>query len=156
MPANPRKAQELHQRLINFGARITRVAKLLPRTDEGRYLSQQLMRSGLSAAANYAEARAAESRADFIHKLRIVLKELNESKSWLEQIVANGLFSHDKMATLISPPPLRRRRVAGTVQSETSDFGFEVQDSSNFKISSTQTGPVVIRFSFALLCSVTH
>ena len=43
------------------------------------------MRSGLSAAANYAEARAAESRADFIHKLRIVLKELNESKSWLEQ-----------------------------------------------------------------------
>ena len=53
------------------------------------------MRSGLSAAANYAEARAAESRADFIHKLRIVLKELNESKSWLEQIVANGLFSHD-------------------------------------------------------------
>ena len=102
MPANPRKAQELHQRLINFGARITRVAKLLPRTDEGRYLSQQLMRSGLSAAANYAEARAAESRADFIHKLRIVLKELDESKSWLEQIVANGLFSHDKMATLIA------------------------------------------------------
>ena len=46
--------------------------------------------------------RAAESRADFIHKLRIVLKELNESKSWLEQIVANGLFSHDKMATLIA------------------------------------------------------
>ena len=60
------------------------------------------MRSGLSAAANYAEARAAESRADFIHKLRIVLKELNESKSRLEQIVANGLFSHDKMATLIA------------------------------------------------------
>ena len=102
MPANSGKAQELQQRLINFGARITRVAKLLPRTDEGRYLSQQLMRSGLSAAANYAEARAAESRADFIHKLRIVLKELNESKSWLEQIVANGLFSHDKMATLIA------------------------------------------------------
>ena len=48
------------------------------------------MRSGLSAAANYAEARAAASRADFIHKLRIVLKELNESKF------------HDKMATLIA------------------------------------------------------
>ena len=87
------------------------------------------MRSGLSAAANYAEARAAESRADFIHKLRIVLKELNESKSWLEQIVANGLFSHDKMPT---QPPLKRR-VAGTVQSETSDFGFEVQDWFNFR-----------------------
>ena len=119
MPANPRKAQELHQRLINFGARISRVAKLLPRTDEGRYLSQQLMRSGLSAAANYAEARAAESRADFIHKLRIVLKELNESKSWLEQ------------ATLIAEN--QELCWAGTVQSETSDFGFEVQVWSNFR-----------------------
>jgi four helix bundle protein len=75
---------------------------MLPRTDEGRYISQQLMRSGLAAASNYAEAGAAESRADFIHKLRIVLKELNETKSWLEQIVANGLFSRDKMAGIIA------------------------------------------------------
>ena len=69
MPANPRKAQELHQRLINFGARITWVAKLIPRTDEGRYLSQKLLRSGFSAAANYASDRAQGA----------------ESKSWLEQ-----------------------------------------------------------------------
>ena len=73
------KGEEIQQRLIDFGARTTRVAKMLPRTDEGRYISQQqLMRSGLAPAPNYAEARAAESRADFIHKLRIVLKELNE------------------------------------------------------------------------------
>ena len=96
------KGDEIQHRLINFGARITRVAKTLPRTDEGRYISQQLMRSGLSPAANYAEARASESRADFIHKLRIVLKELNETKSWLEQIVANGLFSRDKMVAIIA------------------------------------------------------
>ncbi|HVQ63382.1 MAG TPA: four helix bundle protein [Terriglobia bacterium] len=96
------KADELHQRLIRFAARSSRVAKLLPRTDEGRYISQQLMRASLSTAANYAEARGAESRADFIHKLRIVLKELNETKSWLEPIVANGLFSRDKMAAIIA------------------------------------------------------
>jgi four helix bundle protein len=60
------------------------------------------MRSALAAAPNYAEARAAESRADFIHKLRVVLKELNETRSWLEQIVANGLFSRDKMAAIIA------------------------------------------------------
>ena len=102
MAANPEKADEIHRRLIDLGARITRVTRLLPRTDEGRYISQQLMRSGLAAAANYAEARAAESRADFIHKLRIVLKELNETKSWLEQIVANGLFSRDKMGAIIA------------------------------------------------------
>jgi four helix bundle protein len=99
---DPRKADEIHQRLIHFGARTTRVAKMLPRTEEGRYICQQLLRSGLATAANYAEARAAESRADFIHKLRIVLKELNESRSWLEQIVANGLFSRDKMARIIA------------------------------------------------------
>ena len=72
-------------------------------TDAGRYLSQQLMRSGLSAAANYAEARAAESRADFIHKLRIVLKELNESKSWLEQRW-RALIAENKELCWISPP----------------------------------------------------
>ena len=73
------KADALHQRLIKFGARTTRVARTLPRTREGRYTSDQFIRSGLAAAANYAEARAAESRADFVHKLRVVLKELNES-----------------------------------------------------------------------------
>ncbi len=102
MGANPTKASDIQRRLIDFGARTTRVAKMLPRNDDGRYISQQLMRSGLAAAPNYAEARAAESRADFIHKLRIVLKELNETKSWLEQIVANGLFSRDKMSAVIA------------------------------------------------------
>jgi four helix bundle protein len=100
--AEPKKADEIHRRLILFGSRTTRVARMLPRTDEGRYISQQLLRSGLAPAANYAEARASESRGDFIRKLRVVLKELNESKSWLEQIVANALFSRDKMAALIA------------------------------------------------------
>jgi len=102
MAADREKADQTHGRLISFAARTTRVAKMLPRSEEGRYISKQLFRSGLAAAPNYAEARAAESRADFIHKLRIVLKELNETKSWLEQIVANGLFSRDKMAAIIA------------------------------------------------------
>jgi four helix bundle protein len=102
MVALPGKAEEFQQRLINFGARASRVARMRPRTAEGRYISQQLIRSALAAAPNYAEARAAESRADFIHKLRIVLKELNETRSWLEQIVANGLFSRDKMGAIIA------------------------------------------------------
>src|SRR5262245_17068471 len=102
MAIDRNKVEELHQRLIDFGARTTRVAELLPRTEGGRYICHQLMRSGLAAGGNYAEARAAESRADFIHKLRIVLKELNETRSWLEQIVANGLFSRDKMGSIIA------------------------------------------------------
>ena len=69
-----------------------------------------------------------------------MLKELNESKSWLEQIVANGLFSHDKMATLIAENQelcwivaASVKTARGAVQFETSDFGFEVQDLSNFR-----------------------
>jgi four helix bundle protein len=96
------KGDAVQQRLNNFGARTTLVAKMLPPTAEGRYISKQLLRSGLAAAPNYAEARAAESRADFIHKLRIVLKELNETKSWLDQIVANGLFSREKMGSIVA------------------------------------------------------
>jgi four helix bundle protein len=113
---NPRKSDEIQRRLIDFGARTTRVAKMLPRTDEGRYISQQLMRSGLAAAPNYAEASAAESRADFIHKLRIVLKELNETRSWLEQIVANGLFSRDKMVAIVAENQELRWIIAASIK----------------------------------------
>jgi four helix bundle protein len=102
MVCHANKGGEVQRRLNNFGARTSLIAKTLPATPEGRYISRQLMRSGLAAAPNYAEARAAESRADFIHKLRIVLKELNETKSWLDQIVANGLSSRDKMASIIA------------------------------------------------------
>ena len=101
--ANPLyKGDAIQQRLNSFGARTTVVAKMLPTTAEGRYISKQLLRSGMASAPNYAEARAAESRSDFIHKLRIVLKELNETKSWLDQIVANGLFSREKMGLIVA------------------------------------------------------
>jgi four helix bundle protein len=96
------KGEKIQQRLNNFGARTTLVAKMLPATPEGRYISRQLLRSGLAAAPNYAEARASESRADFIHKLRIALKELNETKSWLDQIIANGLSSREKMDSIVA------------------------------------------------------
>ena len=102
MANDSKKTGETQQRLNDFGARVTRVAKMLPETIEGRYIARQVMRSGLAAAPNYAEARAAESRADFVHKLRVVLKELNETHSWLEQIVANELFTREKMGKLIA------------------------------------------------------
>jgi len=111
-----KKADEIQRRLIQLGARTTRVAKMLPRSDEGRYISQQLLRSGLAAAPNYAEARAAESRTDFIHKLRVVLKELNETHTWLEQIVANGLFSRDKMAAIIAETQELRWIIAASLK----------------------------------------
>ena len=57
---------------------IVSLSSRLPRTVQGRHICGQILRSGTAAAANYGEARGAESRADFVHKLKIVFKELND------------------------------------------------------------------------------
>jgi four helix bundle protein len=76
-------SDELEERLIEFAARIVGLSMELPGTPAGGHIALQILRSGTSPAPNYAEARGAESRADFIHKLGIVQKELNETSVWL-------------------------------------------------------------------------
>src|SRR5438132_1360078 len=73
------------ERLINFAARVGKVVDALPDTRMGRHIGGQLVRSGTSPAPNYEEACAAESRADFIHKLSISLKELSYATSSLSR-----------------------------------------------------------------------
>jgi four helix bundle protein len=80
------KRNDLSERLLNFAAEIIKLALRLNKTAVGRHIGGQLTRSGTSAGANYEEACGAESRADFIHKLQIVLKELRESSYWLRLI----------------------------------------------------------------------
>lgn len=77
------RGDDIHQRLLKHGAALGRLCKTLPLNPEATHVRQQLFRCATAAAPNYAEARSAESRADFIHKLGIVLKELNESRSCL-------------------------------------------------------------------------
>src|SRR5712692_4945306 len=72
-------SDELVERLIDFAARVGKVVDALPDTRMGRHIGGQLVRSGTSPAPNCEEACAAESRADFVHKLSISLKELRES-----------------------------------------------------------------------------
>ncbi|MBF8296681.1 MAG: four helix bundle protein [Bacteroidetes bacterium] len=73
------KKFDLEGRLIRLAVQIVRIADAFPDTKAGRILSDQLIRSGTSAALNYGEAQSAESKRDFVHKLKIVLKELRES-----------------------------------------------------------------------------
>ncbi len=80
------QADELEERLIDFAVRIVKLSARLPKTPAGRHIAGQILRSGTSPAPNYGEARGAESTADFVHKLRIVLKELNETLIWLRVI----------------------------------------------------------------------
>ena len=94
-------ADELEDRLIDFAVRIIKVADKLPKTPVGKHIARQLLRSGTSPAPNYAEARGAESNADFVHKLKIALKELNETSVWLKMVCRAGLMTSELLAALI-------------------------------------------------------
>jgi len=77
---------DLEERLLESAARIIRLVERLPVTRAGNHVAGQLLRSGTSPLPNHAEAQAAESRRDFIHKLKICHKELKESGRWLRLI----------------------------------------------------------------------
>jgi len=70
---------ELEERLIDFSVMAIDISNELPNTKAGNHLAGQLIRSGTSVALNYGEAQSGESRKDFVHKLKIVLKELRET-----------------------------------------------------------------------------
>jgi four helix bundle protein len=74
---------DLEERLIDFAVRIINIVEALPNTRAGNHIAGQLIRCGTSPAPNYGEAQSAESRNDFIHKIKIVLKELRETNVWL-------------------------------------------------------------------------
>ncbi|MBI2441458.1 MAG: four helix bundle protein [Lentisphaerae bacterium] len=85
---------DLQDRLIDFAVRIIKLSNALPETRAGKHVCAQILRSGTSPAPNYGEAQSAESKADFIHKLKIALKELRETEIWLKIIVRPGLIQH--------------------------------------------------------------
>ena len=80
------KGDDLADRLLDFAFRIIRLVAVLPKTPVGKHVGGQLLRSGTSPGANYEEARGAESRADFIHKLAMSWKETREARYWLRLI----------------------------------------------------------------------
>ena len=83
---------DLEESLIDFAVRIIRIAESLPKTKVGNHVAGQLIRCGTSPAPNYGEAQSAESRSDFIHKMKVCLKELRETKVWLIMIVRANLL----------------------------------------------------------------
>jgi four helix bundle protein len=91
----------LQGRLVGFAVRVGKVIDALPDTRLGRHVAGQLVRCSTSAAPNYAEGCAAESRKDFIHKLSICLKELREAYVWLQLIVQAGLLPEHRLAALV-------------------------------------------------------
>jgi four helix bundle protein len=91
---------DLEDRLIDFAVRIIRTAESLPKTKLGNHIAGQLIRCGTSPAPNYGEAQSAESRSDFVHKMKVSLKELRETRVWLLIIVRAKLL---KPASKLEP-----------------------------------------------------
>lgn len=92
-----RRTFDLEERLLEFSARIVRLTQQLPRTEAARHVGVQVLRSGTSPYANHGEAEDAESADDFVHKLKVCLKELRETWRWLRLI---------KRVPLVSKPDL--------------------------------------------------
>jgi len=96
------QADKLEERLIDFAVRVINLSASLPKTAAGKHIAGQILRSGTSPAPNYGEARGAESHADFIHKLRIVLKELNETSIWLRIIERSELLRKELIKDIVA------------------------------------------------------
>ena len=90
---------DLENRLLEFSAKIIKIVEELPQSRVGNHIAGQLIRAGTSPYANHGEAQSAESSRDFIHKMRICLKELRESMRWLRLIQRILLVKNQKILT---------------------------------------------------------
>jgi methylmalonyl-CoA/ethylmalonyl-CoA epimerase len=126
-------SDELSKRLWRLAARIGKVVDALPETRLGRHVAGQLVRCGTSAAPNYDEGCNAESRADFIHKLSIALKEQRETLGWLRFIPIAGLLPDTKLTDVIDEC-LQLCRVLGS----------SIGTAKGCRSSSSDSGPLVL------------
>ena len=87
---------DLEERLIDFSVLIIEITKEMPSNYASNHLAKQLLRSGTSVSLNYGEAQSGESRRDFIHKMKVVLKELRETHICLKIIKRTSLYNNSE------------------------------------------------------------
>jgi four helix bundle protein len=95
------KAEAMQKRTKQFGLRILKVFRALPRSEDARILGRQLLRSGTSVGANYRAVCRARSRKEFISKMNIVVEEADEAVYWLELLVEGEIMSARRLKALI-------------------------------------------------------
>ncbi len=101
MEDDTKASYDLEERLLNFGARIINLTRALGADYAARHIGNQLLRSGTAPLSHHGEAQAAESPADFIHKLRLALKELRESERWLKLILRSNILPDQKLSAIL-------------------------------------------------------
>jgi four helix bundle protein len=95
------RKNDLEERLINFSVAVLGVSGKMKKTTAGIHLSGQLVRSSTSAALNYGECQSAESRKDFVHKMKVVLKELRETFVNMKIVYRSGLYDDQNELKLL-------------------------------------------------------
>jgi four helix bundle protein len=93
--------ESLQNRTKRFALRIVKLYRSLPKSEEGRILGKQLLRSGTSIGANYCAACRARSRAEFVAKLGIVLEEADETAFWLDLMQEAGIFPETRLRDIV-------------------------------------------------------
>jgi len=110
-------SDDVADRLMSFGVRAGKVVDALPDTRLGRHIAGQLVRCATSPIPNYEKSRAAASRADFVHKRTIVLKELRESVAWLTLSLRAELLPASRLTSLIDEGEQLKRMIAKSIVS---------------------------------------
>ena len=115
---------DIHDRLLKFGIRIIKLCKILSKHLENRVIADQLIRSGTSVGANMQEADAASSRKDFIHKVNVSKKEIQETNYWLKIIsgaeLINNTSNKQELAQLLKESE-ELIRIIGAILHRTKD-----------------------------------
>jgi four helix bundle protein len=93
--------RQFDERYLAFGAAILKLLPQLPANKVGAHVGDQLFRSGTSVGAHLQEARAAESRADFLHKMQLALKEAREARYWLSLVNESEVLPKESLSSLI-------------------------------------------------------
>ena len=97
----PQRHFDLEERLLEFAAVVIDVSEKCPNTRAGNHIGGQLLRSGTSPYGNHGEAQAPESPDDFIHKMKVCLKELRETWRWLRLIHRKGWLGNDRQLAFV-------------------------------------------------------
>lgn len=116
------KAEEFSERLWNFAARVGKVVDALPDNRLGRHVAGQLVRCGTSSAPNYDEARSAESKGDFAHKLGVATKEMRETYGWLRFTVRTALLPASKVTAIAEESEQLLKMLTKSVQTTKGRF----------------------------------
>ncbi|NOT38734.1 MAG: four helix bundle protein [Saprospiraceae bacterium] len=95
------KAHDIEERLISISCKVLQITESMPKKPAAKHLGNQIIRSATSPALNYGEAQAAESREDFIHKMKICLKELRETYVCLKIISSMNFVSGENLFSLL-------------------------------------------------------